>query len=1571
MELTRIDTIVQFTQGTASWNNVNTPVPAGVVVIDTENKIIKEGDGTTLLANLPVCLDYDFNSSTSGALTPEGDDVGKITIADDSMYKSSSINLADILTSITSKAAVDITQETRITDLTNQLGIIATVSEDVVDGTIVVCSNSQYIPGDRTLTQLIADLVAQASVAETGMHIADLEWYTDSGLTNKVVKPNEVSENSTYWCKITGFHDNAELSNVDFGLATLTQNIIITNDSNEQSCGIIAAVYGGSNYDYFQGVTVDNSNNIICVGYTNSEGTGSSAYSNALVVKFDSNLNIAARKIYGGDSNDYFYGVAVDSSDNIICVGTTFSEGTNGNNALVVKFDSSLNIAARKIYGGDSNDYFYGVAVDSSDNIICVGTTFSEGTNGSAMIVKFDSGLNIVVRKIYGGNNGDEFRVVTIDSSGNIICVGHTASEGSNTDALVIKFDSNLNILTRKIYGGSNGDIFYGVAIDNSDNIICAGYTNSEGTGSPTYSNALIVKFDSGLNIVVRKIYGGSNVDIFYSVIVDSFDNIICAGYTQSEGTGSYSALIVKFDSDLDVLSHKIYSGTGEDLFYGITIDNSNDIVCVGNTSSEGSGSVDALILKLPNNIPSGTHTGTILTNLTLTDSTLTLANSNLTLANSTLTLANSTLTLANSTLTLANSTIALEKDVIVAARYIDPTELITVVYSSAFVDEFKATAADSTGNIFAVGLTTMSGVQHALIVKFDSDFNTLARKLYSGQYSGNFNSAIVDSADNVIAVGQYITSEGGFTEAFIVKFTNDLGSIITHKTYGATGDDVFNDITLGASDNYYVAGYTTSEGTGLKEGLVVKFNSTLAILYKKRYGGTGNDVLYGITLDSIGNILCVGSTSSEGSNTSGLILKLDTNLNVVLRKYYNSTLGTTTEFKAVVNNASNITFVVGHVVIASGNKGLIVKYDSSLNIIGNKVYGNSLGSTEFTGVDLDSTGNIFIAGKTNAEGAGNYDAVVLKMNNTLNIQGRKTYGTIGEDANIDCSVVDDDVVLSGYSVIKGSTDAVITKLPNSLPDGTYTNKFITDLILNDSKLTLSDDNGTTMSSTLTMADSSLVLTNGIMHLENATGAIVKDVTIMDAVSNVFRVQFGDIVSSGSSVTVPFIVTTNDGIENLNKTISIDVTPKNIIAAVYGDNTTNADYFRGTVVDNSNNIICVGRTDINNGSAIVVKLDSNFNITASKLYGGTNSDEEFSSVVIDLDNNVICSGYTTSEGSGLINALIVKFDNDLNLISSKTYGGSSDDRVNGITTDSNNNIICVGWSTSEVSNRYAIIVKFDSSLNIVARKIYGGSGTDQFQSVTTDSSDNIICVGSTNSEGSDTDALIVKFDSGLNIVVRKIYGGSNVDIFYGVAVDNSDNIICVGSTNSEGTNGSALIVKFDSGLNIVARKIYGGSNVDEFKSVTTDSSDNIICVGYTKSEGSGSYDALIVKFDSSLNTVARKIYGGSSTDYFFGISIDNADNIICVGSTNSEGSSIPSYSNCLIIKLPKDISFGTLTGTVLTGLTLADSNLTLANSALTLANSTLTLINSSLTLANINLTLTNSIMTLEKDTIVL
>ena len=45
--------------------------------------------------------------------------------------------------------------------------------------------------------------------------------------------------------------------------------------------------------------------------------------------------------------------------------------------------------------------------------------------------------------------------------------------------------------------------------------------------------------------------------------------------------------------------------------------------------------------------------------------------------------------------------------------------------------------------------------------------------------------------------------------------------------------------------------------------------------------------------------------------------------------------------------------------------------------------------------------------------------------------------------------------------------------------------------------------------------------------------------------------------------------------------------------------------------------------------------------------------------------------------------------------------------------------------------------------------------------------------------------------------------------------------------------------------------------------VTVDSSGNVYAVGNTSSEGLGTYEAFIIKFDSSLNKLAGKRYGGS------------------------------------------------------------------------------------------------------------
>ncbi|GAI66135.1 unnamed protein product, partial [marine sediment metagenome] len=91
-------------------------------------------------------------------------------------------------------------------------------------------------------------------------------------------------------------------------------------------------------------------------------GGGAYTIYRALIASFKrSDLSIVAQKRYAGaaaDTDDWFIGIATDGT-NLFAVGLTSSEGEGGLDALVVKFDSNLNILARKTYGGSEDDAFY------------------------------------------------------------------------------------------------------------------------------------------------------------------------------------------------------------------------------------------------------------------------------------------------------------------------------------------------------------------------------------------------------------------------------------------------------------------------------------------------------------------------------------------------------------------------------------------------------------------------------------------------------------------------------------------------------------------------------------------------------------------------------------------------------------------------------------------------------------------------------------------------------------------------------------------------------------------------------------------------------------------------------------------------------------------------------------------------------------------------------------------------------------------------------------------------------------------------------------------------------------
>ncbi|MCD4760490.1 hypothetical protein K8R42_01190, partial [bacterium] len=157
-------------------------------------------------------------------------------------------------------------------------------------------------------------------------------------------------------------------------------------------------------------------------------------------VKFNSDLSIAARKVYGGADWDLFKAVSSDGTYTY-AVGDTRSEGEGNYDWLIVKFNNSdLSIAARKTYGNASGDYTYGVASDGT--YIYVEGVASIASGG--LIVKFNSDLSIAARKGLEHSEASGLTFEDVHYGGGYTWVGgpHMYDPWSDNDSFIGRINS-------------------------------------------------------------------------------------------------------------------------------------------------------------------------------------------------------------------------------------------------------------------------------------------------------------------------------------------------------------------------------------------------------------------------------------------------------------------------------------------------------------------------------------------------------------------------------------------------------------------------------------------------------------------------------------------------------------------------------------------------------------------------------------------------------------------------------------------------------------------------------------------------------------------------------------------------------------------------------------------------------------------------------------------------------------------------------------------------------------------------------------------------------------------------
>ncbi|OGF63815.1 MAG: hypothetical protein A2Y62_03460 [Candidatus Fischerbacteria bacterium RBG_13_37_8] len=289
--------------------------------------------------------------------------------------------------------------------------------------------------------------------------------------------------------------------------------------------------------------------------------------------------------------------------------------------------------------------------------------------------------------------------------------------------------------------------------------------------------------------------------------------------------------------------------------------------------------------------------------------------------------------------------------------------------------------------------------------------------------------------SNNAAIIAGYTSSFGAGMKDVAFLQVDAIGNIVSRRTYGGTNDDVANSIVKTADGGSVIAGYTNSYGAGNTDALILKLNSVGNIIWRRTYGGTNADIINSIIQTSDGGYIAAGETSSYSAGSADMLLiKLNSSGNILWRRTYGGVYSETAT--SIVQTSDGGYLVAGYTdSFGSGTiDALIMKLNASGNILWRRTYGGPNEDKAYS-VLSTSDGAYIIAGTTKSFGAGNNDALVMKLDSSGNIQWRRTFGTAGDDGAYSITqTADGGYLIGGYAASFGSgpAEGLMIKLSSS-----------------------------------------------------------------------------------------------------------------------------------------------------------------------------------------------------------------------------------------------------------------------------------------------------------------------------------------------------------------------------------------------------------------------------------------------------------------------------------------------------------------------------------------------------------
>ncbi len=335
----------------------------------------------------------------------------------------------------------------------------------------------------------------------------------------------------------------------------------------------------------------------------------------------------------------------------------------------------------------------------------------------------------------------------------------------------------------------------------------------------------------------------------------------------------------------------------------------------------------------------------------------------------------------------------------------------------------------------------------------------------------------------------------------------------------------------------------------------------------------------------------------------------------------------------------------------------------------------------------------------------------------------------------------------------------------------------------------------------------------------------------------------------------------------------------------------------------------------------IVKLDSIGAILWQKSLGNSIM-ESASSIQQTLDEGYIVCGHSSTDDlngiprQGSSDLLIIKLNKTGNIIWQKSLGGSNSEWAGGIQQTTDGGYIVGASSKSKDGNVTGNkgnfdywIVKLNSSGGIEWQNSYGGTASERLNSIQQTSDGGYVAAGSSASNDKDvtgnhrgTDYWIIKIDRIGTLIWQKSFGGSLDDIAYSIKQTSDYGFIVAGLTISydgdvnDNTNPikNSWVIKLDGLGNIEWKKNYGGTAIEEARSIVQTKDGGYIIAGFTGSNDGdvsgnhslGNYDIWIFKINNAGILEWQKCLGSSDAEFAYSI-VQTKDGGYAVAGTSS------------------------------------------------------------------------------------